>query len=111
MFRGFRNKSLKGPYKCALSHISLIKTALAMKFPNILIYEDDAYPRSGAMNYMKRCLSNVPNDFDVIILGWSLLRSPEMTNFPMLRRFAPGKTKMYGSQSYIVAEKALVPLM
>ena len=44
-FPGFRNSSLSGPYKCSLSHISLIKMAITLNLPNMVVYEDDAYPR------------------------------------------------------------------
>lgn len=110
-FPGFTNKTLNATYKCALSHISIIKTAIAMGFPSVLIYEDDAYPRHGALSYLNTCLSKVPDDFNILILGWSMLRNPEKIKYPLLNRFDQQKTKMYGSHSYIISKKAYAPLM
>ena len=59
------------PIRCTYSHFELVKMAKALDLPFITIYEDDAYPMSGAMKKMDKWFQDteIPDDADILMLG------------------------------------------
>ena len=49
----------------------------------VIVFEDDAYPCIGIKDKLKKYLSIVPDDANMVILGWSkcvsLLKSKKLT--------------------------------
>lgn len=57
--------------KSTYSHFEVVKMAKALDLPFITIFEDDAYPMSGAMEKMGKWFQNteIPDDADILMLG------------------------------------------
>ena len=114
VFNGFSNKSSQnlfakynvekriqkaGAYNCSLSHAAVIKMAKCLQLPFVCIFEDDAYPCNDIMQQFKIYLSNIPDDAQCIILGWS--RKPNKTiNYNAFFDKVIGDIN--GSHSYII---------
>lgn len=100
-FQGTTTWYNSGKYNCYLSHRNAILTAKKRKWPYVLIFEDDAYPVNGVVGEMQRCLDELPDECQVLSFGniflWDV--HGEYGNF--WRSY-----KSYGSQSYVVFEKA-----
>ena len=88
-FPGYTNSSLKNVYRCSLSHESVLKVAKMMDLNCCLVFEEDAYPRSGAIDGLKRVLSEVPSDFDILIIGWIKLMNVPSRGSHLFRVFNP----------------------
>lgn len=61
---------------CNLSHFLIIQSALIMGFKAILIFEDDALLTPGFMDKINTCLADLPEDWDMIMLGGSNAKKP-----------------------------------
>ena len=70
-FWGFVNWDLSPFRRCALGHIAMMKMAKAMNFPFIAIFEDDAYPCADIEYKLAITLKNIPDDAEVVILGYN----------------------------------------
>ncbi len=58
-----------GEIGCTLSHLSIIKTAKNLNYNNVFIFEDDVILDDDFNNYLS-CLDKIPDDWDMIYLGW-----------------------------------------
>lgn len=76
-----------------------------MGFPNCFVFEDDAYPKTNVLPELITYLKNVPEDFDILIFGWSKLFNIPNERIGSFRRFIPRKSTCYGAHSYVVSEK------
>ena len=56
--------------KGSLSHASLVRLAQSLNLPFICIFEDDAYPSKNIINDLTSVLTDLPDDIDVLRLGW-----------------------------------------
>ena len=71
VFQAMHNKDLDGPYNCSISHVQVIRAAKAFDLPFVVIFEDDVYPCIDVMMKVKKYLSIIPKDANIVILGWS----------------------------------------
>ena len=101
-FWGYFNDDLKPTYKCALSHASIIKLAKAMDFPFVVIFEDDAYPCKYVEKELKKILHDVPDDADMLVLGYNKLKSLIRVN----DRISKLSGFLWGSHAYVIFNKA-----
>ena len=56
-------------YNCARSHKAVIEHAKNLNLPYVCIFEDDAYPINGVKEKLRICLSQIPDDCAVLMLG------------------------------------------
>lgn len=56
-------------YACTTSHLSAVKLAKAAGFPNILIFEDDAFFDPDFRTQFPLFIAQVPLDWDMLFLG------------------------------------------
>lgn len=61
---------------CNLSHYLIIQSALIMGFKAILIFEDDVLLTKEFVNKVNVCLQDLPEDWDMIMLGGSNVKKP-----------------------------------
>lgn len=54
---------------CALSHMGVWQAVLARGMQRAIVIEDDARLAPGFVDGVRRALANVPDDFDVLLLG------------------------------------------
>jgi len=65
-----------GTLGCNASHIQLLKTARERNLPNVTIFEDD-FEFLVSKEEFGKVLANLPEDYDVVMLGYNLLRGEE----------------------------------
>lgn len=87
----------KGEIGCFLSHVELLKKAYESK-KIVLILEDDAKIENDTMDKIQQVLKNVPDDFEMIFLGYNYYEE-EYT-------FKNSKY-LHGAHAYIVNGKKL----
>ena len=60
-----------GARGCLLSHLEVVREALRIGLPSILIFEDDAVPDPERIKQLPKILSEVPSDCELLMWGWS----------------------------------------
>lgn len=106
IFTGFQYKN--GVYRSAgivktrdtsnvrLSNLAIVKVAEALDWPYVCIFEDDASPCIGAKQKLKSILQDLPEDIDMLKLGW--LCKKDVINFN--QKLCHAYT--FGSHAYVV---------
>lgn len=56
---------------CVNSYYHLLKMAIEKDLPYILVFENDAYPCNNIVDYLKDYIKYVPNDAEMLQLGWA----------------------------------------
>lgn len=88
---------------CGVSHLIPIYYAKMSEMPFVVVFEDDAVPMNGILEKLKFYLNDVPDDCDVLKLGFTRpLDYKEQPNV-ISEKFYIRKT--LGAQSYIVFQK------
>lgn len=90
--------NIKPTYCCELSHISLIRMAKCLDLPFIVIFEDDAFPRTDICDSLVRQISNIPDCCKILVLGWLKYDNA----VPFSENFNKFSSWVWGTQSYIV---------
>ena len=89
------------------SHFAIVQHAMLLDFPFVTIFEDDAVPTEDCLEKLDLYCSNVPDDTDVLRLGWFLSSRERMNQAPLpepvfdhfiVKRFP-------GSHAYVVFKK------
>ena len=62
---------LPGEIACAWSHRMIYEDMLRNNYTNILIMEDDAVPDTDKLKQVPAILSEIPDDCEVLMWGWS----------------------------------------
>jgi len=70
----------KGGMGCALSHRKIYEKIQQEKFDRVLILEDDVILDSGLLNKLESLNSFIPQDFDILYLGYSESKSSKPIN-------------------------------
>ena len=85
----------------AVAQYSLVRHALAIKLPFLVVFEDDAVPSDDAMQKMVAAFEGRKDDTLCLSLGWSYDSDPEKG------RNRGDKRRVYGSHAYaLFGEKA-----
>jgi GR25 family glycosyltransferase involved in LPS biosynthesis len=66
-----------GAWGCMLSHRQILRSAIADGLESILVLEDDALPSPNFNSLIASFLSNVPADWDCLMLGGQHLHTPK----------------------------------
>lgn len=68
-----------GAIGCTMSHLSILQTALAQKWPHVLIMEDDIhFLQPGACKHrMRRAFAQLGDDWDVLLLAGNVIHAYE----------------------------------
>lgn len=101
---GSHDKKLTGPQNCKQSHINVVKYAKDKNLPFIVVFEDDAYPRTDALERLEEYLYRIPGNSDFIVLGWSNHSSKTKQLFTL--PFNRLTSILSGSHSYIIFKSA-----
>lgn len=88
---------------CSFSHAALIKTVEALDWPFVCIFEDDAYPRKDIIDKIQIILNDIPDDVDMIKLGYTKINNKNKPINIDNRFYSDAQT--YGSHAYIVFKK------
>ena len=62
---------------CAISHMKIYEDALKNNYKNILVLEDDVHFTDTFNEYIINALEEIPNDYDILYLGYKDLYSCE----------------------------------
>ena len=62
---------MPGEIACSWSHLMMYQDMLANNYDRILIFEDDAVPDPGRIKSLPEILSEVPEDCELLMWGWS----------------------------------------
>jgi GR25 family glycosyltransferase involved in LPS biosynthesis len=81
-YRKYHHELTNGGIGCFLSHLSLYKNLLIDENSQMyFIFEDDAYTKNNIYTTLENTiLPHIPNDWDVIILGYSRISGEIITN-------------------------------
>ena len=66
-----------GAWGCMLSHRQILRSAIADGLESLLVLEDDALPAPNFNSLVANFLSNVPADWDCLMLGGQHLHTPK----------------------------------
>jgi GR25 family glycosyltransferase involved in LPS biosynthesis len=69
---GFRYKHYqltKGAIGCYFSHIKVWDAILKGSHDDVLIFEDDATPPPNCLKLIRSAMSNIPDDWDIVLFG------------------------------------------
>lgn len=68
-----------GMIGCGLSHLFIWQDAVKKNYKNILVLEDDVYFTDEFNEYLKNVMEEVPNDYDILYLGYkdSICEAPK----------------------------------
>jgi glycosyl transferase family 25 len=74
MFKTYEKKIKRGLSRseigCALSHIKVYKDIIENNYNRVLILEDDALINSGSIQYLKKIVTEIPNQADLVYWGY-----------------------------------------
>lgn len=86
---------------CCISHYSLISLAYSLQLPFICIFENDAIPCKNCIDILSNALHALPDDIDVLKLGWTAMRNqPEALNDLFLANACT-----WGAHAYVIFNK------
>jgi len=103
-YDGFSNPDIrKGRYKCMLSHIAVIRMAKCLNLPFVVIYEDDAYPMNGILKKLEAVCADIPDDANVLVLGWSRIFGEPVKISSEIERLTDTN---FGSHAYVIFRNA-----
>ena len=104
-FYGSHFKDYDGHTNCTISHTNVIRMANFLNWDGVLIFEDDAYPCINCKKKLEDSIKNMPNDANILVLGWNLNRNTSFSNSYNLA--AIDKTiDIWGSHSYFIVKNA-----
>lgn len=86
---------------CSFSHTSIIKTAEALDWPFVCIFEDDAYPHKDIVNKLYMLLNNIPDNVDMIKLGYTKIKNLNDLTVSNNKIFY-SDAKTWGAHAYII---------
>jgi GR25 family glycosyltransferase involved in LPS biosynthesis len=84
---------------CCASHLQIIKDARERSLPSILVFEDD-FEFLISKEEFQTVLNTLPDDYDVVMFGYNLIREEEYT--PAFGRTLEAQT----TSGYIVNQRA-----
>ena len=99
--RGYTSLELGGrlpALRIAKAHIDIVKRARDMKFPSVMVFEDDALPRPDAVECMRHHLSNLPDDCGVFQMGSTIRLKVAQDQVNELLRVG----RVLGAHAYII---------
>jgi len=94
---------------CALSHLFVWQDAIKNNYNNILVLEDDVYFTDDFNEYLKNIMEELPNDYDILYLGYSELfcQKPKDCSFNYISK----PISPLALHAYIVSNKGLKKLV
>lgn len=103
---GHQDKNLSSTKNCQLSHLEIIRMAKETNLPFVVIFEDDAYPCNGIKQQLEDILRRVPQDANVILLGYSSCSERQKASMrsKSLCKIIDGTVS--GAHAYILFEQA-----
>lgn len=90
-----------GALGCGVSHAALVKHADLIGLDFVCIFEDDAYPCIDVIQKMQTALQGIPDDCDILKLGWSRIYNKKEDLSQKFNR----EPQSYGTFAYIVFKK------
>lgn len=100
---GFRYKHYqltRGAIGCYLSHVKIWENMLKTNQDIVLIFEDDARPPPNIMFAINKIISDIPKDWDIILLGKFCHDCEEYETYLKMKRFIL-------LHAYIISKKAV----
>jgi glycosyl transferase family 25 len=67
----YSKSMMPGEIACAWSHLMMYEDMLSKNYERILIFEDDAVPDPERVKQLPKILSEVPQDCELLMWGWS----------------------------------------
>lgn len=88
-----------------LSQYFIVVMARCMKWPFVTIFEDDAKPVENIHDELKFFLNDIPDNIDVLRLGWTSVRDYCPDNIRGIANEKIHQKDICGSHAYIVFQK------
>ena len=101
VYGGCQRNPKYGALGCGVSHAALIKHADLLGLDFVAIFEDDAYPCDGIREKLAEYLTGIPDDCDILKLGWS---NVYQNNDKFCQKFN-AQPKSWGTFAYVVFKK------
>lgn len=92
-----------GTESCKMTHCKAVKYAAECNWPYVLIFEDDAWPRSDAKQQLATALNYI--DFSIIPLFSLGYTSVKFSNNELICRMFKEVNQIVGFHSYVVTNK------
>lgn len=103
----YQNFGPKGAIGCAISHMKVWEKAVKNKNKYTAIFEDDVVFYPEFEKYIKKCLDNLPDDFDILYLG----ASHAYTNYKHVNDYIKIPKTAYCTHAYIISDKGAKKLV
>ena len=100
---GFRSKHYqltRGAIGCYLSHVTIWKDILDNNIDKALIFEDDINIPLNGKQLIEYHTTNIPEDYDIILLGCNCLNCEKKSNYRIVKKF-------WGTYAYIITRKCI----
>lgn len=68
----------KGDIGCTLTHLAMCEIAKERGYKNYMVFEDDAEFDNDFLSLFDTCISQLPDDWDMVYLGGSIIVQPTM---------------------------------
>lgn len=82
-------------YGCALSHLSVLQDAMYHRRQAVLVFEDDALFTDDATDALQRFAEDVPDDWQLLLLGGQHMRPPRRVTQNVVRCRRASRTHAY----------------
>jgi GR25 family glycosyltransferase involved in LPS biosynthesis len=90
-----------GALGCGVSHAALVKYANLLNLDFIAIFEDDAYPCDEILEKLTEYLTGIPDDCDILKIGWSGVYKNENSFQQKFNR----QPKSWGTFAYVIFKR------
>jgi GR25 family glycosyltransferase involved in LPS biosynthesis len=98
-----------GMIGCGLSHLFVWQDAIKKNYKNILVLEDDVYFTDDFNEYLKNVMEEVPDDYDILYLGYSELFCQKLKDLSF--NYISKPIFPLALHAYIVSNKGLKKLV
>lgn len=93
---------------CGYNHYKIIKEAIRLNLPYVVVYEDDAYPCDhikDRFKYYTEQLDRSGIDWGCLVVGRAGISCPEFDIAIKQGNFIEAKGKLHGSHAYVVKQE------
>lgn len=99
-YRKYHYQLTRGAIGCYLSHVTIWKDILDNNIDKALIFEDDINIPLNGKQLIEYHTTNIPEDYDIILLGCNCLNCEKKSNYRIVKKF-------WGTYAYIITRKCI----
>ena len=90
--------------RCAQSHVNAVQHAKQIDLPFVVVFEDDAYPCIDCAAKLQKCFVNMPDNAQLILLGWSSFPNGTQSTYRPFNRIQTWKIS--GAHAYVLMKQS-----